>query len=56
MGLDPDRALGAVRLSLGRWTSEKDIETAAAALIGATAVPDRASRVPRGNNEEPAEA
>ncbi|MEV2255928.1 cysteine desulfurase family protein [Streptomyces sp. NPDC050147] len=36
MGLDTARALGALRLSLGRWTTEKAIETAAAALIEAT--------------------
>ncbi|MFJ5723007.1 cysteine desulfurase family protein [Streptomyces sp. NPDC093149] len=35
MGLEPTRALGALRLSLGRWTTPKDIETAAAALVGA---------------------
>ncbi|MEU4511414.1 cysteine desulfurase family protein [Nonomuraea wenchangensis] len=35
MGLDPGRALGAVRLSLGRWSAAADVETAAAALIGA---------------------
>ncbi|MEU6879116.1 hypothetical protein [Streptomyces sp. NPDC046712] len=33
MGLDPARALGALRLSLGRWTAAEDMETAAAALI-----------------------
>ncbi|MGC9543824.1 cysteine desulfurase family protein [Streptomyces sp. UG1] len=32
MGLDPARALGALRLSLGRWTTAADIETAATAL------------------------
>ncbi|MEU0008010.1 hypothetical protein ABZ079_28030 [Streptomyces sp. NPDC006314] len=34
MGLAADRALGALRLSLGRWTTQEDqedIETAAAA-------------------------
>ncbi|CAL9677528.1 Cysteine desulfurase IscS [Streptomyces sp. enrichment culture] len=35
MGLDTARALGALRLSLGRWTTADDIETAAAALIRA---------------------
>ncbi|MGJ5894660.1 cysteine desulfurase family protein [Streptomyces niveiscabiei] len=35
MGLDPARALGAVRLSPGRWTTPADIETAATALIRA---------------------
>jgi cysteine desulfurase len=37
MGLDRDRALGALRLSLGRWTTPGDIETAAASLIRAAA-------------------
>ncbi|MFC8371257.1 cysteine desulfurase family protein [Streptomyces sp. NPDC057238] len=35
MGLDATRALGALRLSLGRWSTAEDIETAAAALIRA---------------------
>ncbi|MFC7585706.1 hypothetical protein ACFQYP_19645 [Nonomuraea antimicrobica] len=35
MGLDADRALAAVRLSLGRWSTPADIETAATALIKA---------------------
>ncbi|APU43416.1 cysteine desulfurase family protein [Streptomyces sp. TN58] len=35
MGLDPARALGALRLSLGRWTRAEDIEAAASALIRA---------------------
>ncbi|WP_214411036.1 cysteine desulfurase family protein [Sphaerisporangium fuscum] len=37
MGLDADRALAAVRLSPGRWSTPADIETAAAALIKAAA-------------------
>jgi cysteine desulfurase len=37
MGLAPDRALGALRLSLGRWSTAEDTKTAAAALIRATA-------------------
>ncbi|MFF3362062.1 cysteine desulfurase family protein [Streptomyces misionensis] len=37
MGLDPVRALGALRLSLGRWTTPDDIETAATALVRAAA-------------------
>ena len=37
MGLDAARALGALRLSLGRWSTEGDIETAATALIQAAA-------------------
>jgi cysteine desulfurase len=37
MGLDADRALGALRLSLGRWSTPEDIETAATALLKAAA-------------------
>ncbi|MFF0835381.1 MULTISPECIES: cysteine desulfurase family protein [unclassified Streptomyces] len=37
MGLDPARALGAVRLSLGRWTGPDDIATAATDLVRAAA-------------------
>lgn len=37
MGIDPERALGALRLSLGRWTTTGDIQTAAAQLIAAAA-------------------
>ncbi|QOV34593.1 cysteine desulfurase [Streptomyces ferrugineus] len=37
MGLPPERALGALRLSLGRWSTPADIETAADALIKAAA-------------------
>jgi cysteine desulfurase len=32
MGLDPGRALGAVRLSLGRWSTADEVERAAEAL------------------------
>jgi len=35
MGLTREAAAGAVRLSLGRFTTEREIDTAAAALIGA---------------------
>lgn len=35
MGLRPERALAALRLSLGRWSTEHEIMTAAAALIRA---------------------
>ncbi|MEV0316492.1 cysteine desulfurase family protein [Nonomuraea fuscirosea] len=38
MGLDTGRALSAVRLSLGRWSTETCVETAAAALIDAARV------------------
>jgi len=37
MGIDPDRALAALRLSLGRWTTEHDIDHAA--HLVATAAP-----------------
>ncbi|MEV6381995.1 cysteine desulfurase family protein [Streptomyces sp. NPDC051773] len=37
IGLDPARALGALRFSLGRWSTEADIETAATALTRAAA-------------------
>ena len=35
MGLPRARALGAVRLSLGRWTTAADVDRAAAALVTA---------------------
>jgi cysteine desulfurase len=35
MGLPRERALGAVRLSLGRWTTAADVDRAAAALVAA---------------------
>ncbi|MEU6242097.1 cysteine desulfurase family protein [Streptomyces sp. NPDC047024] len=35
MGYDDTRALGAVRLSLGRWTTAEDVDRAAAALAAA---------------------
>lgn len=35
MGIDRDRALSAVRLSLGRWTTGPDIDRAAGLLIAA---------------------
>jgi cysteine desulfurase len=35
MGLSRRRALGAVRLSLGRWTTEAEVDRAAAALVAA---------------------
>ncbi|MDX3569393.1 cysteine desulfurase family protein [Streptomyces sp. ID05-47C] len=37
MGLNADRALGALRLSLGRWSTPEEIETAATALPKAVA-------------------
>ncbi|MFL4902050.1 cysteine desulfurase family protein [Streptomyces sp. MMS24-I2-30] len=37
MGLPAERARGALRLSLGRWSHERDTETAAAALVHAAA-------------------
>lgn len=35
MGLPPARALGAVRLTLGRWTTASDVDRAAGALVAA---------------------
>jgi cysteine desulfurase len=35
MGISPERALGAVRLSLGRWTTEDEVDRAADALTTA---------------------
>lgn len=35
MGLDRDRALGAIRLSLGRWTTTADVDRTAALLTAA---------------------
>jgi cysteine desulfurase len=35
MGLDEDRALAAIRLSVGRWTTEADTDAAASQLAGA---------------------
>ena len=35
MGLSRTRALGAVRLSLGRWTTEAEVDRAAEALVAA---------------------
>jgi cysteine desulfurase len=35
MGLDEDRALAAIRLSVGRWTTEAEIDAAAAHLANA---------------------
>lgn len=37
MGLNAERALGTVRLPLGRWSTPADIETAADTLIKAAA-------------------
>jgi cysteine desulfurase len=33
MGVAPSRALGAVRLTLGRYTTEADVDSAAAQLV-----------------------
>jgi cysteine desulfurase len=45
MGHDRDRALAALRLSVGRWTTDRDVETAAAqiaeAALALLARPDR---------------
>lgn len=36
MGIEPGRALSAIRLSLGRWTSLADVDAAAADLVAAS--------------------
>jgi len=36
MGLDRDRALGAIRLSLGQWTTPDDVNRASDLLAAAT--------------------
>lgn len=41
MGHDPDRALSALRLSLGRWSTRDDVETAAATVTRAVATLQR---------------
>lgn len=43
MGIPRDQALGAVRLSLGRWTTDEQVDTAAAALEQSVAVLSRHS-------------
>ncbi len=43
MGIPRDQALGAVRLSLGRWTTDKQVDMAAAALEQSVAVLSRHS-------------
>ena len=47
MGVDPDEALGSVRLTLGRTTTEDDISRAAEALIRAWREQDEAAPVRR---------
>ncbi|MEI5519854.1 cysteine desulfurase family protein [Streptomyces brasiliscabiei] len=47
MGLDPARALGALRLSLGRWTTAADIETARLPSPGPPPRTDRAHSLRR---------
>jgi cysteine desulfurase len=44
MGISRDQALGAVRLSLGRWTTEAQVDHAAAALAETTAAVSRNER------------
>ncbi|ACU69484.1 aminotransferase class V [Catenulispora acidiphila DSM 44928] len=46
MGFDEDRALGSVRLSLGRWSTRREVEKAARALIGHK-LPNRDEAPPR---------
>jgi len=44
MGISRDQAMGAVRLSLGRWTTEAQVNQAAAALTETTATLSRRGR------------
>jgi len=51
IGLPAERAMGAIRLSLGRWTSENDVRAAADALITADrSAPGGANGVLPGQN------
>lgn len=43
MGLDPARARGALRLTVGRWTTPEDVETAADALAAAASAGPQAT-------------
>jgi cysteine desulfurase len=43
MGLDTERSLAALRLSLGRWSSPSDIDRAADLIIAAARRPGRAT-------------
>jgi cysteine sulfinate desulfinase/cysteine desulfurase-like protein len=52
MGLDAQRALGAVRLSLGYDTTTADVDAAAAALVASTTA-TMASRQGRDARTEP---
>jgi cysteine desulfurase len=57
MGLDEDRALAAIRLSVGRWTTEADIGAAASQLAAAAirlAGPSERRTAPRGHTTPPA--
>jgi hypothetical protein len=39
MGIAVDQALAAVRLTLGRWSSQEDVDEAARLLAGAALTP-----------------
>jgi cysteine desulfurase len=45
MGISRDQALGAVRLSLGRWTTDVQVDQAAAALVETTAAMSKTAHV-----------
>jgi cysteine desulfurase len=47
MGHDPDRALAALRLSLGRWTTEHDVDRAGHLIATAARAPRRQSPTAR---------
>jgi cysteine sulfinate desulfinase/cysteine desulfurase-like protein len=46
MEVSDDSSLAAIRLSLGRWTTDADVEHAAAALVAAAGI-DGTMRDPR---------
>jgi cysteine desulfurase len=60
MGLDENRALAAIRLSVGRWTTDADIDAAAAQLAEAairlTGPAARRTAASRGHTTSPAPA
>jgi cysteine desulfurase len=45
MGISHEQALGAVRLSLGRWTTDVQVDQAAAALVETTAAMSKTEHV-----------
>ena len=54
MGLSPERALSALRLTLGRWTTRADVVLAAEALAHASDAPANSASPRRQRTEHPA--